>query len=102
MIADSVNPIPLTRDAWVAVAERAGVRAVEVEIACSDARCHRRRVEGRRSDIEGLRLPTWDEVVSREYAAWDREHIVIDTAGKSVVEATRELRRALSDREVPS
>jgi predicted kinase len=36
VIADSVNPIALSRDAWVAVAKRAGVQYVEVEIVCSD------------------------------------------------------------------
>ncbi len=58
IIADSVNPLQVTRDAWLAVAERAGVRAVEVEIVCSDIAAHRRRVETRTTDIAGLRLPT--------------------------------------------
>src|ERR1039458_3602861 len=35
VIADSVNPLRLTRDAWVNVANRAGVRAVEIEVTCS-------------------------------------------------------------------
>lgn len=43
VIADSVNPWPITRDAWIAVAARAGVRAVEVEPVCSDSAVHRRR-----------------------------------------------------------
>src|SRR6185436_19983511 len=30
-VADSVNPLRLTRDAWLNVAKRAGVTAVEVE-----------------------------------------------------------------------
>jgi len=32
VIADSVNPIPLSRDAWVEVANRAQVSAVEIEV----------------------------------------------------------------------
>src|SRR5260370_27269976 len=59
VIADSVNPLQLTRDAWIGVADQAGVRAVEVEITCSDPKQHRRRVETRIADIAGLRLPTW-------------------------------------------
>ena len=34
VIADSVNPIRLTRDAWVDVAIRAQVRAIEIEVTC--------------------------------------------------------------------
>ena len=44
------------------VARRAAVALVEVEVVCSDAAEHRRRVESRRADIPGLLLPTWDEV----------------------------------------
>jgi predicted kinase len=80
VVADCVNPLQLTRDAWVEVAKKAGVRAVEVEVTCSDAAEHRRRVETRVSDLPGLRPPTWDEVLAREYHPWDREHIVIDSA----------------------
>jgi predicted kinase len=83
VIADCVNPLTLTRDAWVQVAKRAGAAVVEVEIVCSDVAEHRRHVETRISDVPGLRLPTWDEVLSREYHAWDRQRIVIDTAGCS-------------------
>ena len=80
VVADCVNPVQLTRGNWLDVAKRAGVPAVEIEITCSDANEHRRRVETRASDLPGLRLPTWDEVLAREYHPWHREHIVIDTA----------------------
>lgn len=78
VVADSVNPLAITRDAWVSVAHRAQVRPVEIEIQCSDAIQHRRRVEERTTDIPGLSLPTWDDVTSREYHPWYREHIVLD------------------------
>ena len=58
VIADSVNPIQLTRDAWIGIAHRAQVRAAEVEVICSDPQQHRQRVETRPADITGLRLPT--------------------------------------------
>jgi len=83
VIADSVNPIQLTRDAWLDVAARANVQAVEIEIVCADANEHRRRVETRTADIFGLRLPTWDEVLARGLAPWNREHLVLDTASKT-------------------
>src|SRR5438094_3048017 len=53
VVADCVNPWPLTREAWRSVAERAGVETLDVEIVCSDAAVHRRRVDGRAADIPG-------------------------------------------------
>jgi predicted kinase len=95
VVADSVNPLALTRDAWVAVAARAGARAVEIELTCSDAGEHRRRAETRSSDIAGLRLPQWDEIASREYHAWTRDHVAVDTAGRSVEECVEVLKKQI-------
>ena len=80
VIADSVNPIALTRDAWRNVAIRAGVRSIDVEVICSDASEHRRRIETRAGDIKGHQLPTWDKILAREYHQWDQSRMVIDTA----------------------
>jgi len=96
VIADSVNPLQITRDAWIGVADRAEASAIEVEVVCSDPEQHKRRVETRASDVEGLRLPTWQEVVSREYEPWDRPHIVIDTASHSVAENVKRIREMLA------
>jgi predicted kinase len=89
VVADCVNPWPLTRAAWRAVAERAGVRAIEVELVCSDETEHRRRIESRVADIEGHELPTWKDVVERDYRPWDTPRLVIDTAGLRVAGAVR-------------
>jgi predicted kinase len=95
VIADCVNPISLTRDAWRAVAIAVDVRAIEIEIICSDETQQRRRVETRPSTVRGLRLPTWQEVVDRDYQAWNRDRIVIDTAQHTVAGAVHSLRQAL-------
>lgn len=95
VIADSVNPLAITRDAWLQVGKGARVETVEIEVICSDSREHRSRVERRVPEIRGLRLPTWDEVISREYHRWDRGHIVIDTASRSVDENVKFLREML-------
>jgi len=87
VIADSVNPWPLTRAAWREVAARACVRAIDVEIICSDVETHRRRVESRTSDVPGLELPTWQDVVARDYRPWDTPRLVVDTAFLSVDQA---------------
>lgn len=61
VIADSVNPIGLTRDAWLSVADRAQVTAV----------------------------------TAREYHPWERDHIIVDTAGRSIEQSIQTLQAAL-------
>ena len=95
VIADSVNPLTITREAWLQVAHNAEVPAVEIEVACSDAEEHRRRVEQRVSDIGGLKLPTWSEVLAREYQPWNGEHLVIDTANQTVQQSVAKIRKQL-------
>ena len=96
VIADCVNPWPLTREAWRGVAERAGVRLLDVEIVCSDPAEHRHRVETRVTDIARHRLPTWQEVVDHDYRAWDRPHLVVDTAGRTVQDMVRTIVAAVT------
>jgi predicted kinase len=95
VVADTVNPLPLTRAAWAAVAAKAGVRAVEFEFVCSDAAEHRRRVETRVADIPGQRVPTWADVLAHEYEPWDRPVRRIDTAGRTVEDVVAEVFTAL-------
>ena len=94
VIGDSVNPWMLTRNAWRDAGLRAGVRVVEIETICSDLAEHRQRIETRSKEVPGLILPSWREVIERDYHAWDREHVTIDTAGRNV-EACVELIRAI-------
>lgn len=86
VIVDSVNPIAVTRACWRELAASLGVPLVEIEVICGDAREHRRRVDSRTTDVPGLVLPTWQQVVDREYEAWDTAYVV-DTAGRSLEEA---------------
>lgn len=86
VVADSVNPARLTRDAWRSVGLDQGVMVAEIEVICSDRIEHRRRVETRASDIEGLTLPNWQRVIERDYEPWDRQPIVVDTARQSAEE----------------
>lgn len=84
VVADSCNPIALTRAEWEEVAAGSAARAVNIAIVCSDPVEHRRRVETRIADIPGLTLPDWDQVMRREYHAWSTTPITIDTAGQPV------------------
>jgi predicted kinase len=95
VVADSVNPWPVTRDAWRAVAERARVAMVEIEVTCSDMQEHRTRVEKRLSDIPRLNLPTWQDVIDRDYRPWNRERLVLDTARCGVADNVATVRAAM-------
>ncbi|MPZ55638.1 MAG: AAA family ATPase [Rhizobiales bacterium] len=98
VVADSVNPLDVTRDAWRSVADRAGVPSIEVEIVCSDTVEHRRRVE-QRVVVQTL---SWQEVVAREIQPWTRDHIVIDTAGRTIEDCLAQLTAAIAARGLPA
>jgi predicted kinase len=91
VVADSCNPIELTRRAWEQVAIKAEADYVNIEVICSDAREHQSRIVTRISPVSGLKLPTWSEVKNREYHEWTVERIVIDTAAKSENECVEKL-----------
>ncbi|HTW35441.1 MAG TPA: AAA family ATPase [Rhizomicrobium sp.] len=95
VVADSVNPIAITREAWRRVAEEASASIVEIEVVCSDPALHRRRVETRTVDVPGLVPPTWQEVVDRDYEPWDRPRIRLDTANSAFEDSLAELQRAI-------
>ncbi|WP_159995872.1 AAA family ATPase [Roseomonas sp. 18066] len=96
VVADGVNPLPVTRAAWRGVAAAAGVAAIELEITCGDPAEHRRRVEGRVADIPGHAQPDWASVQRHDYAAWDTPRHGLDTAGLPLEAAMARL-RALVD-----
>ncbi len=97
VVADSCNPIELTRREWEQVARDAGVGFVNIEVVCSDAREHRTRAEQRATEVAGLVQPTWHEIDAREYDAWTVDRIMVDTAGKSIDECETELLVKLPD-----
>jgi predicted kinase len=84
VVADCVNDRQAAREGWDRCAERAGAMIVWLEIACSDPAEHRRRVESRHADVAGLKLPDWPAVVGRAYDPWDRDHVTVDTAHKTL------------------
>jgi predicted kinase len=92
VLADSVNPLPITRAAWRDVAAAAGAGCVEVEVICSDPAEHRRRVGSRAVDHPDLTMPTWADIVARDYQPWDPPpRLVIDTSGRPVADCVAEL-----------
>lgn len=95
VIADSVNPWMLTRNAWRDIGVAAGADVVEVEVICGDPLEHRGRVETRTGDVAGLVMPDWAAVTGRDYRPWDRGHLTIDTAGRDIAACVADVLAAL-------
>ncbi|MBU9766368.1 AAA family ATPase [Mycobacterium sp. TNTM28] len=98
VVADSVNPLAITREAWARCATTGQATLVDVEVICSDRALHRRRVEARTSDLEGLTVPTWQQVEERTYECWDTAVLRIDTAA-GIDHAVRQIKAALNPAE---
>ncbi|ETT05570.1 AAA family ATPase [Providencia alcalifaciens] len=96
VIADSVNPLALTRDAYREIALSTGTGYLEIEIICSDIIEHRKRVETRVSEVEGLTLPDWIQVTDLVYEPWNREHLVLDSYSLSSDECVSRIIDVLS------
>ncbi len=98
VIVECVNPVALTRDAWPGTAAGSGAGIVEVEVVCSDADEHRRRVAARPSDVAGLVKPTWEQVMDREYEPWTRDRVLIDSCQLRVEQAVDQLLAEIATR----
>ena len=79
VLADAVNPVEAARAGWRAVAAGEGVPLRVVEVVCSDPAEHRRRVEARLPGPGQLHVPTWAQVVAREYEPWSEPRLTVDT-----------------------
>ena len=96
VIADCVNPVRESREGWRTTAARAQAKILEIEVVCSDPVEHRRRIETRDTDIDGLVLPTWDDVLKRDYERWEEPHLIVDTASVTPDEAIAIIERQMA------
>lgn len=87
VVADCVNPVQESRVAWQETAATAGVALANIQVVCSDAREHQRRVETREGDISGLTPPSWPSVLKHDYEAWSSKPFSIDTSLMSATAA---------------
>jgi len=81
-VVDAVNAVGAARDGWVATASQAGAVLRFVEVVCADPGEHRRRVSERFAtgpDSPGLPVPTWEQVVAREWEPWDGPRLLLDS-----------------------
>lgn len=96
VVADSCNPINLTRREWEEVAMKNNSQCINIEVICSDKTEHKKRNETRSSEVEGLQLPTWDEILNQEYDIWETDRITIDTTNHSIEESFAELKKEIN------
>ncbi len=94
VIADSVNPIEITRAAFRNVAFETDCKFIEVEVFCSDITTHRHRAETRSPGIEGRANPTWVQIQERKYEPWSPD-LRLDTFLLSVDESVAQVVKLL-------
>ncbi len=102
VVADSCNPLELTRREWEDVASKEKSKFLNIEVKCTDLAEHRSRVESRVSSLAGHEVPSWEDVMNREYHQWRTHRLEIDTAKRSVEESFNELISQLDSKSMRS
>ncbi|MEP4978249.1 AAA family ATPase [Ascidiaceihabitans sp.] len=95
VIADSVNPVEITRNLWAETAVFGHALLLNVEVVCSDKALHRNRVEVRASDIQGLVVPTWQQVSDRTFEPWLEDRVLVDTSINDIDECVSKVAREM-------
>ena len=85
VIIDAVNPVEAPRAAWRRLAAKYRAELKIIECVCVDETTHRRRIEARVRDIEGMAEVTWASVMERRtaYEAWTDARLTLDTSAHS-------------------
>jgi predicted kinase len=98
VVVDAVNANAEARARWAALAAEAGTELRVIEVEVTDPAEHRRRVEARESDVEGLTVPTWAQVLAVGYEPWDMDRdgqrLLVRNDG-DLEETMRQVRRYL-------
>lgn len=93
VVTDMVNPNRWSRELWSSVAMHCQVKALNIEVVCSNEKIHRERVENRQPDIEGHPLPSWESVKGRAYDPRDDIDLQLDSAALNVAQSVEMVRR---------
>ncbi|MDV6278140.1 AAA family ATPase [Rhodococcus erythropolis] len=65
VVVDAANDVDAAREQWRLLATSSGAKLVFVEVVCTDAVEHRRRLAARRRNILGFPEPSWESVLER-------------------------------------
>ena len=80
VVVDGLNAVEASRSAWRGVTAERGCHLVEIELTCSDASEHQRRVEARVADIAGHSVPNWSAVKAIAFEPMTGQVLAVDTA----------------------
>ena len=80
VVADSVNPLTITRDAWRETALKHGSDYLAIAVKCSDSVEQPRRVESLQSGKPGFKHPTLQTELVRERHNWNAGLLVGESA----------------------
>lgn len=92
VIVDAVNAVPEVRAGWREAVDRGEAELLQVETWLTDPVEHRRRVNARKADIPGHRVPSWDQVESQPWIPWDEKR----DGARTLIETT-DSRQALAE-----
>ncbi len=102
VIADCVNGVQASWDAWAKVATECRAGLVPVQLVCKDGEEHRRRVLGRQADIEGHLLPTWEQVCAMRCDPPSPGTLTIDTSACTAESVAEQIVRCVISTEAGS
>ena len=82
VIIDAVNPVEAPRAAWRNLASKYQADLKIIECICADETVHRRRIEARVRNIDGMAEVSWARVIERraEYQTWTDRRLTLDTS----------------------
>jgi predicted kinase len=85
VIIDAVNPIEAPRAGWRNLATKYRADLKIIECVCANEATHRRRIEARRRNIDGMPETTWSRVLERraEYEPWTEHRLTLDTSDRT-------------------
>ena len=80
-LIDAVNDAAEAREQWRSLASALGTPLVYIEVFCSDADTHRRRLHARRHQPAEIPEPAWSSLRARRAAldAWDEPRLRLDS-----------------------
>lgn len=83
VVVDAVNDSEPARDTWRSAVATTGTPLVFVLLSLDDEDEHRRRLEGRKSNLRNVLEPTWDEVRRRRatFEPWSDVDFRVSASG---------------------
>jgi len=83
-VIDAVNPVEAPRAAWRKLAAKYRADLKIIECVCIDQAIHRRRIDARIRNIDGMAEIDWARVEQRraEYEAWTDARLSLDTSAE--------------------